>query len=287
MTVSRNLIRTTSRVLARRNLQLGRITRDFDARLDQPDQLARIFWEIGRCADEWLAKQTLFPVRKAFNSADELNVLYEEFLEMPFRDRSGGSRFNNLSWLYLIAKAAQPAVVIDSGTFKGASAWALSRAVPHADAYSFDIDLSQLAYRADGVTFVESDWTEFRWGGIDLTDALVYFDDHLDQARRLIEASAHGIPLAVFDDDFPVTSFAEMAHDGSALPKIEFVLDDRLRECREISWVDRRGRHSFAINPEYLDKARALIGGTDRLPNTSLITGIHQTPYRVVALRHT
>jgi hypothetical protein len=205
---------------------------------------------------------------------------------MPYRERGGGSRFNNLSWLYLIAKAMQPTVVIDSGTFKGASAWALSCAVPEARIYSFDIDLSRIAYRADGVTYLQSDWTGFDWSGIDLTNSLIYFDDHLDQARRLIEASTHGIPVAVFDDDFPVTSFAEMAHDGNSLPKIEFVLDDKLRECREISWVDRRGRHSFPIQPEYLDKARALIAGTDRLPNTSLITGIHQTPYRIVTLRH-
>lgn len=176
----------------------------------------------------------------------------------------------------------QPDLVIDSGTFRGASAWAFSAA--GAKVHSFDIDLSRLARTSDHVAYSQCDWTQFDWKDFDFSRTLIYFDDHLDQVKRLIEAAQHGIPLAIFDDDFPVSSFAPMAHGGAALPKIEFVLDSELREWREISWLDHGQHHSFPIDPSYLDRARALIAATDRLPDTSMITGIQQTPYRLVRI---
>ncbi|MGC2297232.1 MAG: hypothetical protein WA476_00410, partial [Acidobacteriaceae bacterium] len=199
------------------------------------------------------------------------------------REAGGGSRFNNLAWLYTIARAMQPSFVIDSGTFRGASAWAFSKAgIP---VYSFDIDLSQLLHRSPAVLYTQSDWTVFNWRDKDLSQALIYFDDHLDQVRRLFEASQRVLPVAIFDDDFPITSFAPMANGGRALPKIEFVLDDELRQYREISWLHRGRRYVFPLNHAYLEQARLIIGNTERLPETSQITGIQQTPYRLVRLK--
>jgi hypothetical protein len=230
-----------------------------------------------------LENQEIFPVRNRFASAEILGEFYQEFLERPFREPGGGSRFNNLAWLYLIARAMQPSLVIDSGTFRGASAWAFSLAgVP---VYSFDVDLSRLAHRAEGVLYTQSDWTAFNWEDKDLSHALVYFDDHLDQVRRLMEAARRGVPVAVFDDDFPLTSFAAMANRGNALPKIEFVLDDDLRQFREISWLERGKRSVFPVDVPYLDQARSMIIHTERLPETSHITGIQQTPYRLVRVK--
>lgn len=280
MTLKRTLFRTCNAVLASFGLELQPLSRDFDARLDQPEQLRRIFIELGQIADRWFAQQTLFPIRHQFNSADALAPFYEDFLTSPFRGIGGGSRFNNLAWLYLIAKAMQPAFIVDSGTFRGASAWAFAAA--GAKVYSFDIDLSRLAYRHPGVIYSQCDWTTFDWSGSALSEALIYFDDHLDQVRRLQEASQHAIPLAIFDDDFPVSAFAPMAGGGRALPKIEFVLDDQLREWQELSWIEKEKRYVFPIDRNYLDYGRSLIVHAERLPDTSQVTGIQQTPYRIL-----
>jgi hypothetical protein len=282
MPLRRTVFRSCNAILNRFNLALQVIAEDFDARLDQPPQVARIFSAFAKIADEWLRCQNLFSVACTFDSTQALRQFYEQFLDSPFRGIGGGSRFNNLAWLYLIAKAMQPDLVIDSGTFRGASAWAFSAA--GATVHSFDIDLSRLARPADRVVYSECDWTQFDWKDFDLSRSLIYFDDHLDQVRRLIEAARYGIPLAIFDDDFPVTSFAPMAYGGAALPKIEFVLDDELRGWQEISWLDRDHRHVFPIDHSYLDRARVLIAATDRLPDTSMITGIQQTPYRLVRI---
>jgi hypothetical protein len=283
MSVNRFLYRALNRALAKANLQIQPVTRDFDARLDQPEQIERMFRDFGAIADDWFAHQSLIRIDTTLKAADQLPAFYSAYLGSPFREQGGGSRFNNLAWLYLIARAMRPGVVIDSGTFRGGSAWAFALAVPEAAIYSFDVDLSQLAHKAAGVRYEERDWTAHDWERVDLSNTLAYFDDHLDQARRLIEASARGIGVAIFDDDYPVTS--TMGRGGRkdfAFPKIEYVLDDEIRNFREISWINRKGRSSFPIDVAYLDKARARIAATDRLPDTSLVTGIHQTPYRIV-----
>lgn len=280
MGIKRAVFRCSNSILSKFNLELRISARDFDARLDQPFQLRRIFAALAKISDEWLSRQRFFPVRGSFDTVEVLARFYDAFLASPFRRNDGGSRFNNLAWLHLIAKAMQPSFVIDSGTFRGASAWAFSTA--GAKVCTFDIDLSRLARRAENVVYSKSDWTAFDWGTTDFSNTLIYFDDHLDQVRRLIEAAQHGIPVAVFDDDFPVTSFAPMAHAGHALPKIEFALDDELKDWRELSWIDRGQHHIFPIDRSYLDQARSLIAATERLPDTSPVTGIQQTPYRIV-----
>jgi hypothetical protein len=111
---------------------------------------------------------------------------------------------------------------------------------------------------------------------------LVYFDDHLDQVRRLSEAHKRNVGLAVFDDDFPVVPALPMFGEGMAFPKIEFVLSDELRNEKEIVWKSGSRTLRWPVDAAYLERGRNLIAVTDRLPNTSLVTGLHQTPYRVV-----
>jgi len=276
MGVKGMLLKSVNSALKPTGFKLQRPVQDFDARLDKPEQLRRMFTEIGGVAEIWLSRQTLFSVLQHFSAADELQSFFDAYLASPFREIGGGSRFNNLAWLFLIAKAMQPTVVIDSGTFKGASAWAFALAVPDAKVFSFDIDLSNLRLRVDGVTYIESDWLKFDWKTRDISRGLIYFDDHLDQARRLIEAVEIGLPIAIFDDDFSITSFAPMANNGIALPKIEFVLDDELRNWQEISWIDGSGRHSFPVQREYLEHfsycCRALNGSRNQAFASSAVS---------------
>jgi hypothetical protein len=280
MSLKGRVFRSINAILARADMELRMVSRDFDARLDQPAHLQRMFSALGKAGEEWLKQQQLFPVRCQFDAARGIAEFYEKYLDSPFRSKEGGSRFNNLVWLYLIARAMKPEFVIDSGTFRGASAWGFSCA--GCQVYSFDIDLSHLACRAENVVYSECDWASYAWQ--DLSNSLIYFDDHLDQVRRLMEASQRNIPLAIFDDDFPFTSFPPMANQGYALPKLEFVLDPELRESKEISWINHGRRSVFPIDRSYLDHALTLMAETQRLPDTSPVTGIQQLPYRIVKI---
>lgn len=144
---------------------------------------------------------------------------------------------------------------------------------PSAQLYSFDPDLSQIKLTV-AASYLDHDWSEQRFVRTPLR-GLCYFDDHIDQVRRLIEAHRHGFTVAIFDDDYPVTSFAPMAHDGGSLSKIEFCLDDELRHEKWLTWVDRGISRSWPVDAPHLDRGRELISQTERLPSTSLVTGIH------------
>jgi hypothetical protein len=285
MNLRRAVFRAINGALGVVGLSLSKAELDFDARLEDPRLLQRIFDELGGMADVWFSAQNIVRPVEAFDAAAIVGDLYKAYVTSEFRVRFGGSRFNNLAWLCLMARALQPSLVIDSGTYMGASAWALKFGWPRTRLYSFDVDMTRLRTRVPGVEYIESDWTSFDFSKEDVHSGFCYFDDHVDQARRVIEAAERGFPIAVFDDDFPITSFAAMAQRGTALPKVEFVLDEELRKFQEVTWSEAGVRYSWPVDVDHLDRAKAVIAATERLPNTSLVTGIHQTPYRVVALR--
>lgn len=281
----RTAFRALNRMLSVLDMRLERgAGLDFDNRLSggAADEMIR---RLAADYDRWAVQQDVFDNLIPFDTAASIEVFYGAYLSSPFRSKSGGSRFNNQMYLHLIAKGLQPAFIIDSGTYQGASAWALASGAPDARVISFDIDLSRLLHRLPNVEYIENDWTTYDLGTLQAGRSLCYFDDHLDQVRRLLEASERGISFAIFDDDFPLTSFAAMAHGGSALPKIEFALDPYFSTIQSVEWVEGGVTRSWTVDKQYLARARGAISRSDRLPNTSLTTGIHQTPYRVVSVR--
>lgn len=284
MSLKRIIYRTVNRVLAVAGLRLAPVELDFDAQPLDEDIQNMLFRDLARSMGGYLATQRLFePV--SFEIEAAVRDFYFRYLDSPYRDPFGGSRFNNSLWLYLIARSFNPDRVVDSGTYKGASAWAFALGAPDAEIMSFDIDLSRLERREPGVKYLQCDWMEFNYGRSEKARVLCYFDDHVDQARRLLEARERGVHLVIFDDDFPVVSAISMAHNGDAFPKIEFVSNDALRNQKKLRW--RRGAriYEWPVDVAYLDRARAAIAATERLPDTSLITGIQQTPYRIVSVR--
>jgi len=287
MKLKRNAARTANSVLRRFGLELSRIALlDFEARLVSPKHLSIMFDDLAKPMEEWIHTQRLFQPRCSVPVRDAIENFYSKYLESPFHVQAGGSRFNNLLWLYLLSNAIQPSIIIDSGTYTGASAWALWLGSPQSPLTSFDIDQSRLRFKVPGVSYIEKDWTTFDLTGCDLSRALCYFDDHVDQIGRLIQAAERRIPWAVFDDDFRVTSYLPLSDVQITLPKVEFALDDRLSDKDVISWSYAGRTITWQVDRSYLDKGRATIHATERLPDTSLITGISQTPYRVVALKH-
>jgi hypothetical protein len=281
--VTRLFYRKLNNLLARVGLQLVRADWDFESRLVGPRWEGALFESLSSQISIWLGSQTTIPDLRHFDVEAEVRGFYHDWIRGPFRQPFGGSRFNNALWLDIIAKAYSPEVIIDSGTFQGASAWALSRGAPDAQVLSFDINLSNLLWRSEKVEFREQDWTAMSLA-LSHRRNLAYFDDHVDQARRLLEAANLGVSVAIFDDDFSVTSFASMAHDGASLPKVEFVLDETLADGEELTWIARSKLQRWRVDRAYLDLAKKTIKATERLPNLSMITGIWQTPYRICTM---
>lgn len=281
----RAVFRGVNGILATLGLALTRREQDFDCRPTDPATLDLLFRALATSYDEWVSQQNLFDAEPTQTRAIIENF-YHRWLKSPFRGKNGGSRFNNLLWLHLIAHSFKPEIVIDSGTFEGASAWSFATALPSGTVHSYDIDLSQLKLRMSSARYIQADWISEE---LPIKDkrVLCYFDDHVDQVQRLLEAAHRGCSLLIFDDDFPVTSFFQMAPSPSVLPKIEFVLDANLQDGQELAWSHQSKSLHFQIDKARLDEARTCIDRTARLPFTGLITGIHQTPYRLIVPRHT
>lgn len=277
--------RAANRSLSTFGLQLGYLQYDFDDKpLDEETQ-NELVRRLAKSYDEWVAGQEIFLPVITYDTTSAVRLFFESWLETPFREQQGGSRFNNLLWLHLIAKSMNPDLIIDSGTFRGASAWALSSGSATARVFSFDVSLVHLALKVPGVHYIEADWSTVSLAAHAGNRILAYFDDHVDQIRRLIESQERSCNVVIFDDDFPVTSYFAMAPSPRVLPKIEFALDDRLRDGQLLRWRGGGAEHCYRIDRSYLERGRSCIAATERLPNTSLITGVHQTPYRIVGVR--
>ena len=274
-----------NKILNKIGLEIAPVQIDFNARIVSETHLDRIFETMSKIASDYLFSQVIVKLNNQFNIEEEIRRFYAEFLKSPFRRRKGGSRFGNLLWLDLLAKSAGPDLIVDSGTYMGGSAWALAQGAPDARILSFDIDMSHLALKCPNVEYFEHDWTTFDYGGIKRNNSLCYFDDHLDQVRRLREAGVRGFQVAIFDDDFSALEFVSMAHGGIALPKISFVLDDSLRDGEVIRWMDGTRSFEWKVNRAQLEAARNLIGAVDRLPNLAAVCGFDQLPYRIVAIK--
>ena len=285
--MSRRLARKlASALLTPLGMELVRTTRDLDDFLEPGKQRDAIFHRVASAAGGWLQSQSIAPWRQSFDVEREVRGFFNDYLASPFRESNGGSRIGNLLWLDLIAKAFAPDVMVDSGTFKGASAWALARGNPGARLFSFDIDMSHLLLRVPGATYIESDWAD-RGTGHDISggNTLCYFDDHVDQCRRVREAAARGVCVAVLDDDYDVSQFPPMAHGGFSLPKLSFCFDDTLEDGEVIAWREGGRRYEWAVPKTELDAVRAMVEQYQRLPDIAQPFGVDQMPYSIAALR--
>lgn len=282
MNLRRLLYRSLNALLDRMGLQIRPTEFDLDARLSEPEDLAVLFDAFAAALQPWFDNQAVLSIRSRRDIRPDIEEFYDLYLSSPFRKVYGSSRFNNQLMLFLIARAVQPPTIVDSGTFTGASAWALSMGAPQAEVFSFDIDLGRLVYRTPGVVYIERDWSTFDFGSRLDARSLVYFDDHVNQVQRLLEAVDQGVRTVVFDDDFWLGSFAAMANGGFSLPKIAFLYEPSLRDRTELRWIEGGRAHVYRLPHAEFERARSHIALYERTPNTSLITGIHQTPYTIV-----
>ena len=70
-----------------------------------------------------------------FKSLDLLDLL-EEFKNIykkrPIRNNTGGMLSTHMFYVWVTAKQLNPKLIVESGTFKGQSAWLLAEACPKA-----------------------------------------------------------------------------------------------------------------------------------------------------------
>ncbi len=267
------------------SLKLQPLDRDLDDRILSPVHAQRALAAVAAGVDEYLQNSMPFPLVDTGSIRDDIPRFYETYLNLPIRGQAGGSLFLNLFWLFVISKKFNPELIVDSGTFMGMSSWALRQGNADARIHSFDIDLGNLRQRCDA-SYHEHDWSTFEFGQFDPQRSLCYFDDHVDQINRILEAHERGFKYLVFDDDLSVGRMPLATGSPISLPKLQFACDDSLKDGEEIRWVNGRHISSYKVDREYLDRGRDCIQSIQKLPDLSFsIHVVWQNPYTLVVLK--
>lgn len=222
----------------------------------------------------------LFPVFKKHGYVDDLNVLRtiveefdEHYLRAPIRQTIGGSGYNGAVILFSFVRLMDPNMIVESGVFKGFTTWVLRLAAPQADIHSFDVDLSQLEYRDDSVNFYNHNWLEANLNGDD--KSLIFFDDHINQARRIIEANSNGFSTIIFDDDFALS--APYIDTENIIPTVSMICDELIDSVEKIEWAVGQKKFKAHVDQHQVQQARACILSLDRLPTLANETGFNSS----------
>ncbi|AYO83385.1 hypothetical protein [Methylobacterium brachiatum] len=170
---------------------------------------------------------------------DSVRAFWDLIPTAPVRQRRGGSGFNGALQLYVAMRALKPDFVIESGVFRGLTTWVIRMARPSAQIFCHDPDLSGLHYRDPQARYSTADWSTADWSGIDPARTVAFFDDHVAQGRRVVEAHARGLTRLLFDDD--AAGHRIHAHGGPAHPTIAMITGPA-HSPEPIRWT-RNGRH--------------------------------------------
>ncbi len=202
--------------------------------------------------------------------ATVLDDFFALYPARPVADNKGGSGLNDSLWLYLLARLFEPALIVESGSHKGHSAWLFRQACPDAEIHSFDIDHSRLQHRAAGVTFHEEDWGPAAFPDADPARSLVFLDDHISHARRLREARDKGFRHLLLDDNFSAATLH--ATGGPPLPTLAMLMDPDLPLGHELAWTRNQKHYRYVYDEPEAAEAAALVAAHRVLPELAPIT---------------
>lgn len=138
----------------------------------------------------------------------DLESLLEEFKNIynkrPIKNNAGGMLSPHMFYVWITAKTLKPELIVESGTYKGQSAWLLKEACPKAKIVSFDPLPKLREISCEGVEYLSIDFSEYDWSWIP-DESLVLFDDHQNAYTRLQQCKWFGFTNIIFEDNYPIS----------------------------------------------------------------------------------
>jgi len=199
----------------------------------------------------------------------------------PVRQRRGGSGFNGALQLYVLMRALKPDFVIESGVFRGLTTWVIRQACPHAKIFCHDPDLSGLHYRDPQARYSTADWSKADWSGLEPARTVAFFDDHVAQGRRVVEAHARGLTRLLFDDD--AAGHRIHAHGGPAHPTIAMITGPA-HSPEPIRWTRNGRQFEQPADDALVRQAAGLIARAHAFDDLHRATGYSPARLTYVAL---
>ena len=132
-----------------------------------------------------------------------LEEFREIYKERPIKNNDGGMKSTHMFYCWLTAKLLSPELIVESGTYKGASAWLFKTACPKAKVLSFDVVPEYRTYTTKGVEYYDYDISRHNWINLP-SNSLIFFDDHQNAYTRLQQCKWFGFQNVIFEDNYPV-----------------------------------------------------------------------------------
>jgi len=150
----------------------------------------------------------------------------------------GGVPEKNYLLLSMTAQLLNPTLYVESGFFKGSSIHAVSQSKKLRRIIGFDPKHTN--YRAIlpkhlNVSLFKSDFADYDFNEEDLSLSLLYFDDHINTAERIIQASDKGFKNLIFDDSCGLMGTVERKFPS--MPSLFFIENiENFSKNDEILW---------------------------------------------------
>jgi hypothetical protein len=211
--------------------------------------------ELAGYADQFFSLD-LFPSSMQADTKSLISDFFNMYTNRNLTDNTHGSGFHNAFWIYLFARILNPELIVESGVWKAHTTWLLEQACPEATIFGFDRNLKHVEYDNLKATLIESDWGSFKFPKFDPEKAFIFFDCHVNNALRILEARDKGFKHLLFDDNPPVHKIF------SHIPGIPTaaMLDSGLGiDQPEIKWVWNDKEVTRSIDVEQAKKAKDLI----------------------------
>jgi len=151
---------------------------------------------------------------------------------------SGGIPEKDHLALWCLSKALKPQVYIESGVFTGSSLHAFLDDENLERAIAIDPDLSNIRIPQKEldktVLIADLDFSELELESTEVR-ALVYFDDHINTAQRIIQAHKKGLRYILFDDSTGLEGICQRAYP--ATPTLPIILmAELLNKGDRLAW---------------------------------------------------
>jgi hypothetical protein len=243
-----------------------------------PELHARNMEELLVCVRDFMTLLDL----PATASMDDLNAYFEAMARNRVFGQGGTTPGNGTLWLFFLAKALQPTVIVESGVYMGSSLFTLRTAAPQAKIFAFDITFFNLRERLQGVDYRERDW-----GGdairAESPSDLCFFDDHTSNCRRIRQSYDRGFRHVVVDDAPDLGEMHEFRCPG--VPSISMIENDKWADgdMIEWNWNGRRLRYTFRLADTL--GAKDLIEAVYRFPSLKRWTGMEDAFHYYVRLK--
>jgi hypothetical protein len=189
------------------------------------------------------------------------------YFKSPITMNIYGANFPSGVNLFLMARCLAPSLIVESGVYKGQSSYFLASACPRARVHAFDPNLQELCHRTPGVTYYEHDWANSEVKCDPVGTGLCFFDDHQNQAKRVIQAHQRGFRHLIVDDSWPIESVTGCG--WPPLPSIDMVMNNPMAPGEVVQWVEPGKLWTFVNTDEIRElcaQARRLIKAAYDVP---------------------